>query len=156
LQRVQRDGRINNAFRIAPRFFRGQEIPMKRLVFSPLLLGLAFAAVAQTPAPAPVETTAPQASTVPASDAAQPASKDEVARKDDVTKAEVAKDDVAKDDVSDRSCLKETGSRLAPRPDSKGRKCINATGRAYTKGDLDSTGAIDLNDALRRLDPAVH
>lgn len=118
---------------------------MKRLVFSPLLLGLAFAAVAQTPAPAPVETTAPQASTVPASDAAQPASKDEVARKDHV----------AKDDVSDRSCLKETGSRLAPRPDSKGRKCINATGRAYTKEEMDSTGAIDLKDALRRLDPAV-
>lgn len=113
---------------------------MKRLVFSPLLLGLAFAAVAQTPAPVPVETTAPQASTVPASDAARSASKDEVA---------------SKDDVSDRSCLKETGSRLAPRPDSKGRKCINATGRAYTKDDLDSTGAIDLKDALRRLDPAV-
>lgn len=123
---------------------------MKRLVFSPLLLGLAFAAVAQTPAPAPVETTAPQASTVPASDAAQPASKDEIARKDDVTKAEVAKAD-----VSDRSCLKETGSRLAPRPDSKGRKCVNATGRAYTKEEMDSTGAIDLKDALRRLDPAV-
>ena len=71
---------------------------------------------------------------------AQPATKDEVARKED---------------VSDRSCLKETGSRLAPRPDNKGRKCINATGRAYTKDDLDSTGAIDLNDALRRLDPAI-
>ncbi|WP_162315326.1 hypothetical protein [Pseudoxanthomonas yeongjuensis] len=120
---------------------------MKRLVFSPLLLGLAFAAVAQTPAPIPVETAAPQTSTVPASDAARPASKDEVTRKDDVAK---------KDEVSDRSCLKETGSRLAPRPDNKGRKCVNATGRSYTKDDLDRTGAIDLSDALRRLDPAVH
>lgn len=118
---------------------------MKRLVFSPLLLGLAFAAVAQTPAQVPVETTAPQAATVPASDAAQPAPKDEVARKDGV----------ARNEVSDRSCLKQTGSRLAPRPDSKGRKCVNATGRSYTKDDLDSTGAIDLKDALRRLDPAV-
>jgi hypothetical protein len=113
---------------------------MKRLVLFPMLLGLAFGALAQTPAPVPVETTAPQASTIPASDAAQPASKDEV----------------AKDEVSDRNCLKETGSRLAPRPEGKGRKCVNATGRSYTKDDLDSTGAIDLSDALRRLDPAVH
>lgn len=116
---------------------------MKRLVFFPPLLGLAFAAVAQTPAPAPVEPVAPQAAAAPVNDAAataQPALKDELTKKDDVT---------------DRSCLKETGSRLAPRPDSKGRKCVNATGRSYTKEDVDRTGAIDLKDALRRLDPAV-
>lgn len=117
---------------------------MKRLAFSPLLLGLAFAAVAQTPAPAPAGPVAPQAATAPVNDAAataQPAPNDEVAKKDEVT---------------DRNCLKETGSRLVPRPDSKGRKCINATGRSYTKEDVDRTGAIDLKDALRRLDPAVH
>ena len=116
---------------------------MKRLVFFPMLLGLAFGASAQTPAPAPVEPVAPQAAAAPANDAtttAQPAPKD------------VAK----KDEVSDRNCLKETGSRLAPRPDSKGRKCVNATGRSYTREDMDRTGAIDLQDALRRLDPAVH
>lgn len=112
---------------------------MKRLVFFPMLLGLAFGALAQTPVP--VEPAAPQATAVPASDAAQPAPKDQVARKDEVT---------------DRNCLKETGSRLATRPDSKGRKCVNATGRSYTKEDMDRTGAIDLHDALRRLDPAVH
>ncbi|MEO8367154.1 MAG: hypothetical protein ABI538_13215 [Pseudoxanthomonas sp.] len=61
-----------------------------------------------------------------------------------------------KEHATDRNCLKETGSRLAPRPDSKGRKCVNASGRAYSKEDLDRTGAIDLSDALRRLDPAVH
>lgn len=116
---------------------------MKHLVFSPLLLALAFTAMAQTPAPAPasVETAAPQASSAPAGDAAQPAPKDEVA---------------TKDDLSDRNCLKETGSRLAPRPDKKGRKCINAAGRSYTREDIDRSGAIDLKDALRRLDPAVH
>lgn len=119
---------------------------MKRLVFSPLLLGLAFAAVAQTPAPAqaPAEPVALHAAAAPVNDAAttaQPARKDEVARKDD---------------VADRNCLKETGSRLATRPDSRGRKCVNATGRSYTKEDMDRTGAIDLSDALRRLDPAVH
>jgi hypothetical protein len=123
------------------RVFRGQEIPMKRLVFVPLLLGLAFAATAQTPAPAPAE---PVAAAAPVNDATttpQPASRHEVA---------------TKDEVSDRNCLKETGSRLAPRPDSKGRKCVNASGRSYTKEDMDRTGAIDLQDALRRLDPAVH
>lgn len=113
---------------------------MKRLVFLPMLLGLAFTAMAQTPAPAAAEPAAQQAAVTPASDVAQPAPKDEV----------------AKNDATDRNCLKATGSRLAPRPDSKGRKCVNATGRSYTKGDLDRTGAIDLSDALRRLDPAVH
>lgn len=113
---------------------------MKRLVFFPMLLGLAFSALAQAPAPVSAEPAAPQAAAIPVSDAVQPAPKDKV----------------AKDEVSDRNCLKETGSRLAPRPDSKGRKCVNATGRSYTKGDMDSTGAIDLSDALRRLDPAVH
>jgi hypothetical protein len=122
------------------RVFRGQELLMKRLVFFPMLLGLAFGALAQTPAPVPAEPVAPQAAAAPASDAAQPAPKHKV----------------AKDEVSDRNCLKETGSRLAPRPDSKGRKCINASGRAYTKEDVDRTGAIDLKDALRKLDPAVH
>lgn len=117
---------------------------MKRLVFFPLLLGLAFAAAAQTPAPAPAEPAAPQAAAAPVNGAAttaQPAPKDQVAKKDE---------------VSDRNCLKETGSRLVTRPDSKGRKCVNATGRSYTKEDMDRTGAIDLQDALRRLDPAVH
>ena len=110
---------------------------MKCSFFSFLLLGLAFGAQAQTSAPA--EPTA-----TPASDTAQPVPKDAVVM-----------DEAAKNDVNDRNCLKQTGSRLAPRPDSKGRKCVNATGRSYPKADLDSTGAIDLKDALRRLDPAV-
>ena len=60
------------------------------------------------------------------------------------------------DAAADRGCLKETGSRIAPKPDRKGRKCLNAAGRAYDRKDIDRTGAIDLKDALRRLDPAVH
>ena len=113
---------------------------IKRSFFSFLLLGLAFGALAQTPAPAPAEPAVPRAS-----DTAQPVPKDEV-----------AKNEVARNDANDRNCLKETGSRLAPRPDSKGRKCVNAIGRSYTREDLDRTGTIDLGDALRRLDPAVH
>lgn len=108
---------------------------MKCLALFFALSAMSMAAIAQNAAPNPVEGPA-----VPASTTAQPATKDEV----------------AKDDVSDRNCLKETGSRLAPRPDSKGRKCVNAAGHAYTKDDLDKTGAIDLGDALRRLDPTVH
>ena len=113
---------------------------MKRLALFFALSVMSMAAMAQSAAP----DTAVDPAIAPASGAtttAQPAPKDEIANKDD---------------VSDHSCLKETGSRLPPRPDSKGRKCINATGRAYTKEEMDSTGAIDLKDALRRLDPAVH
>lgn len=62
--------------------------------------------------------------------------------------------EAAADELADRNCLKETGSRVI-RADRKGRKCAMAPGRAYTKGDIDRTGAIDLRDALRRLDPAV-
>ena len=57
---------------------------------------------------------------------------------------------------ADRNCLKETGSRIAPAADRKGRKCINAPGRSYVREDVERTGAGDLKDALRRLDPAVH
>lgn len=108
---------------------------MKRLALFFALSAISMVAIARNAPPNPVE-----GPVLPASTTAQPASKDVV----------------AKDDVSDRNCLKETGSRLAPRPDSKGRKCVNATGHAYTKDDLDKTGAIDLGDALRRLDPTVH
>lgn len=119
---------------------------MKRLALFFALSAMSLSATAQDAATNPVADTA----VVPASGdivtaTAQPGAK-----------AEVAKSDAAKDDVSDRNCLKETGSRLTPRPDSRGRKCVNASGRAYTREDMDSTGAIDLHDALRRLDPAVH
>jgi ABC-type oligopeptide transport system substrate-binding subunit len=111
---------------------------MKRLVFSSLLMGLAFAAAAQTSVPAPGETAAPKAAIAPASDAAHSASRDEVDKKE----------------VNDRNCLRETGSRLI-RSDSKGRKCSIAAGRSYDRRDIDRTGALGLQEALRRLDPAV-
>ena len=107
---------------------------MKRLVLFFVLSTMATAAMAQSTTPKPVED--PVVATASDADATiQPA---------------------AKDKASDRNCLKETGSRLAPRADSKGRKCVNATGRSYTKEDIDRTGAVDLRDAIRRLDPAVH
>ena len=117
---------------------------MKRIALFFMLSAMSMAAMAQGAASNVAEDPAANPAIAPASDTtatAQPASRDEVARKDE---------------AADRNCLKETGSRIAPRPDSKGRKCVNATGRSYTKEDMDRTGAIDLQDALRRLDPAVH
>ena len=110
---------------------------MKRLALTAALLGLVFAASAQTAAPA--QPTDPQT--------ADPALTETSAKQD--------KADAKKDEWADRNCLQYTGSRLI-RADSKGRKCANATGRSYSKEDIDRTGTLDLRDALRRLDPAVH
>lgn len=115
---------------------------MKRLALTAALLGLAFAASAQsaqTAAPAAVDPAAD-----PQTAAAAPAETPVNRNKTD-----------AKDEIADRNCLKHTGSRVI-RADSKGRKCAMATGRAYNRDDIDRTGAIDLRDAIRRLDPAVH
>lgn len=115
---------------------------MKCLAFTAVLLGLAFAASAQTTAPA--EHADPQPAGPQTTDAA---SADASAKQD--------KADAKKDERADRNCLKYTGSRLI-RADSKGRHCVNAAGRSYSKEDIDRTGATDLHDALRKLDPAVH
>lgn len=112
---------------------------MKRLAFCFALFAMSMSAMAQSAALNPVENPAVAPVSEPTA-TAQSASRDQAAR----------------NEVTDRNCLKETGSRLAPRPDNKGRKCVNASGRAYSREDLDRTGAIDLSDALRRLDPAVH
>lgn len=115
---------------------------MKRLALTAALLSLAFAASAQTAAPAAADPAAPQtAAAAPAEASAE-------------TSANQNKAD-AKDEITDRNCLKHTGSRVI-RADNKGRKCAIATGRAYNRDDIDRTGAIDLRDAIRRLDPAVH
>jgi len=112
---------------------------MKRLALTATLLGLAFAASAQTAAPTAAEPADPQTTDAAPADAS----------------AKQGKADAKKDELADRNCLKYTGSRLI-RADSKGRKCANATGRSYSKDDIDRTGALDLRDAIRRLDPAVH
>lgn len=112
---------------------------MKRIALFTGLLGLAFAAAAQTAAPAP----------------AVPAAEPEVATPAAPSEQAAALENVASENlVSDRNCLRETGSRVI-RADSKGRKCVNAPGRSYTREDINSTGAVDLADALRRLDPSI-
>lgn len=115
---------------------------MKRLALTAALLSLAFAASAQTATPAAAD---PAASQTAAAAPAEASAENPVDR----NKAE------AKDEIADRNCLKHTGSRVI-RADSKGRKCAIAAGRAYNRDDIDRTGAVDLRDAIRRLDPAVH
>ncbi len=67
----------------------------------------------------------------------------------------------------ERRCLPETGSRIvASNNDRRGtqfvaahtsdRRCVNANGRVHTGEDIKRTGAIDLAEALRMLDPAIH
>ncbi|HVI58489.1 MAG TPA: hypothetical protein VM619_06385 [Luteimonas sp.] len=66
-------------------------------------------------------------------------------------------------DHKDPNCLRETGSRLtavqnqrAARAGKPADKCANAIGRAYDREDIDRTGAIDVRDALRKLDTSIH
>ena len=66
--------------------------------------------------------------------------------------------------VSDHTCLRHTGSRIIAsanaradaRKDKSKRQCTSAPGRSYSREDIDRTGAVDLADALRRLDPSVN
>lgn len=64
-----------------------------------------------------------------------------------------------------RHCLLHTGSRIhsrrMQRQHRSGRKagskdCAMLAGRAYSREDIERTGAFDLHDALRRLDPAIY
>ena len=115
---------------------------MTRLLLAGLLAGLSFAAAAQS---AGVGTTT------------QPVVQDDI------------QSEVPTRDVRDHTCLRETGSliataqnqhtlREARRGDPNARvevKCADY-GRAYTQQDLRNTGATDLSQALRQLDPSIH
>ena len=59
----------------------------------------------------------------------------------------------------DRFCIQETGSRIvATRNKSKkaDKDCVAASGRVYTREDIERTGSADIKDALRRLDPSIN
>ena len=112
---------------------------MTRTALFVLAFSLAFVASAQTaPDPAPP---------APAPDTVTPAPGPE---------ADAAKAATASKAIADRNCLKYTGSRITPRADKQGRKCISASGRGYSREDIDRTGATDIGTALRMLDTAVH
>ena len=129
---------------------------MKRLMLAGLLAPLAFAAAAQvdTPkTPSPAVTGAAQVET-----ALEPRTSDE--RR---AGAETAVERDAR-----RDCMRYTGSRVvATRNRGAGKAkaeavdeldrddCVAANGRVYSRDDLDRTGATDIADALRRLDPSI-
>ena len=67
-----------------------------------------------------------------------------------------AQTDAADTKPFNRTCLRETGSRIRARDPATGKRaCIAEPGNAYSKDDIDSTGQVDLAKALRQLDPAV-
>ena len=112
---------------------------MNRLIPCLILaaLGASFATAAQSPPP--VEAPAPVATVQDAATA--PIDADEATR--------IAEKDKAK--LADPYCLKHTGSNIRP----TGRQRCTAIGDAYTREDLDRTGANDIADALRRLDSSI-
>jgi hypothetical protein len=63
------------------------------------------------------------------------------------------------DAFADRFCLRHTGSRIPTARHLRSRdevhECVAGSGRVYTRADLESTGAVDIADALRRLDPSI-
>jgi len=121
---------------------------MKRILIASALFGLAFAAQAQSSATVTVKDDADASATTTQASA-------------DGTVAANQK----QDELTDRNCLRQTGSLITARSNTKasrdkraqdGHKCISANGRSYSREDIDRTGTTDLNEALRRLDPAVH
>lgn len=116
---------------------------MTRLLLASLLAGISFGAMAQSQS---IGTTT------------EPVVQDEI------------QSEIPTRDVRDHSCLRETGSLVATAKnqhtlrDARRRNDINARvevkcagyGNAYTQQDLRRTGATDLSQALRQLDPSIH
>lgn len=61
--------------------------------------------------------------------------------------------------ASDRFCIRETGSRVTASRNARSRRaeqeCVGGGGKVYTRQDIESTGSVDIKEALRRLDPSV-
>lgn len=107
---------------------------MKRLLLASVLLALASAATAQSVAIS--DENADQAMDHPA-----------------------ASTDGPDGAFVDRLCLRQTGSRIVEARNLRSREgnkeCVARNGRVYTRADIDMTGAVDLADALRMLDPSI-
>lgn len=124
---------------------------MNRLLLAGLLAGMSFAAAAQS------QSVASQPTSNAIGTAVQPVVQDEM------------QSEIPTRDVRDHSCLRETGSlistaqnqqtlRDARRNNPNGTvevKCAGY-GSAYTQQDIRRTGAADLSEALRLLDPSIH
>lgn len=112
---------------------------MKQVALFAAIFGLSIVATAQTPAPPPAEAASEQAVAAPVAS---------VQDEERVKATNLSK-------RSDGNCLTRTGSRVV-RDEGTGRKCANAPGRVYSREEIVRTGRIDLADALRALDPAIH
>ena len=87
------------------------------------------------------------------------------AQPDSDTSGDARFDSNAKPEI-DRNCLRQTGSRIVARgnatrsasdlTDKHGKRCVAASGRVYSREDIERTGEVDLADALRKLDPAIY
>jgi len=89
-----------------------------------------------------------------------------------VTTQPTVQDDIHSDfatrDIRDHHCLRETGSlidtahnqRILRHARAHNEPTVTVAcagyGRAYTQDDIRSTGALDLSQALRQLDPSIH
>ena len=104
----------------------------QRIVLACMLSGLATTAIAQT-----VVTAHPEPTDLLAADAAN-------------------------DVYSHSLCVQDTGSRIRrarPAPSNTTRPVDCATsspGRTYSRRDIERTGAFDMAQALRELDPSIH
>lgn len=49
------------------------------------------------------------------------------------------------------NCVRDTGSRIKPKKD----ECLGIAGRSYSAEDLQRTGATNVGEALRRVDPSI-
>lgn len=53
-----------------------------------------------------------------------------------------------------RNCMRYTGTRIVR--NKRGEpECLGANGRVYSRADIDSTGSVELSEALRKLDPSI-
>lgn len=110
-----------------------------------LFIGLAFGAAAQVPVQQPEAVRAHEGSEA---HALEP----DAGVREPAEQADRQQDEGF---ASDRLCLRETGSRIV-RADRKGRECVNASGRSYSREDLERTGmGNDVGAALRMLDTSI-
>jgi hypothetical protein len=64
-------------------------------------------------------------------------------------------------DLRSRTCIRSTGSRIVAArneraaKEGKPQRCVASSGKVYTRRDLDSTGHVDIADALRSLDTSM-
>src|SRR5690606_8246790 len=59
----------------------------------------------------------------------------------------------------DRFCIEQTSSRVIAARNARSKSgqmaCVVAGGCVYAREDIGKTGSVDLQDALRRLDPSL-